>query len=113
MGSRELGDLLPEGSQVEDSAFRLRFQAYSIKVATVVAQVQIVSLVKDAKLLVLAQVGRPLGRLGTAAPMVLVGEEVAMVIPPGWHGMKMAGFTSDGHGSLRSAESSTSQRKPR
>jgi hypothetical protein len=56
-----------------------------------------------------ATTGRPLVRRAHGA----VVEEVAMALPPGWQGMKMAGFSSDRHGCLQSAEDWTSPRKPR
>ena len=100
MGSRvvELGDLLPESSQNEDLSLWMESQSDSIKVAALVAQVQEVSLVKDAKLLIRTQVRHPLCRFGTSVPMVLVIKEVMIAIPLTRHRMDMTGFTADGHG---------------
>ncbi len=98
MSFGKLGNLLPKRSQREDPPFRFEPQTDSVKVAAFVAQIQHISLVKNAKLLVFAQVERPLCRLRISAPMVFVVKEVTIASPLSRHRMKMTGFTTDGHG---------------
>jgi hypothetical protein len=89
----ELGDLLAEGPQGDD--LTLGAQAYTVKVPAIVAQVQIVSLLEDAKLFVLHQVERPSCGIGPGPSVMLVVEEVTKAIPPGRNGMEMTAFTAN------------------
>ena len=98
MSPGEFGDLLPQSSQRKDPPLRFGPETDPIKVAALVAQLQEVSLVKNAKLLILARVECPLCRLGTSAPMMLIVKEITIAIPLSWHRMNMTGITTDGHG---------------
>lgn len=89
----ELGDLLAKCPQGDD--LTLRSQPDSVETPPFVAEVQIVSLIEDDKLLVLTQIKRPLRGLGSASPMVLVVEEVTEASSPCRNGVEMTAFTAD------------------